>query len=57
MSMATITTEEAAEMTDSAFYVYGIVPADAPVDVLDASDGMGSEVLLVTDARVGVFGE
>lgn len=57
MSMATITTEEAAEMTDSAFYVYGIVPADAAVDVLDASDGMGSEVRLVTDGPVGALVE
>ncbi len=43
--------------TDEAYYVYGIVPADASVERLDQSLGMGSELLLLTEGPVGALVE
>lgn len=43
--------------TDEAYYVYGIVPADASVERLDQSLGMGSELQLLTDGPVGALVE
>lgn len=40
-----------------AYYVYGIVPADTPVDEIDESAGMGSGVQLLTAGSVGALVE
>ncbi len=42
--------------TEEAYYVYGIVPADAPVDAL-GDIGMGAAVQLVADGPVGALVE
>ena len=47
---------EATAGTTEAFYVYGIVPADAPVDAV-ADQGMGRAVELQTDGGLGALVE
>ena len=47
---------EAPPTEDLACYVYGIVPADAPLDGLEDA-GMGEAVVLVTEGRVGALVE
>lgn len=49
-------TMEATVGTDEAYYVYGIVPADAAVDDLEEA-GMGGAVLLVQQGQVGALVE
>jgi hypothetical protein len=55
MTMSSAATE-ATVGTDEAYYVYGIVPADAPVDLLEGA-GMGGDVELVVDGPVGALVE
>jgi hypothetical protein len=56
MRTATATTEDPVGTSD-AFYVYGIVPADASLEEIEASAGMGSGVRLVTEGAVGALVE
>lgn len=52
----TITSTQGVVGTDEACYVYGIVPADAPVEGLDEA-GMGGAVRLVVNGPVGALVE
>lgn len=52
----TMTPTESAGGTNEACYVYGIVPADAPVEGLEGA-GMGEPVRLVVNGQVGALVE
>lgn len=54
--MTTSATSAASAGTGEAVYVYGIVPADAPVDLVEDS-GMGSPVVLVPEGDVAALVE
>lgn len=54
---ATVTEDSVGTTHGDALYVYGIVPADASVAVLDDVDGMGGELILLTEGPVGALVE
>ena len=56
MTTSSTTTEVAADTTE-AFYVYGIVPAAAPVGDLDEAAGMGGGLRLLTEGEIGAVVE